>query len=71
MSSFVTGLVKAAIYGLLISLIACYLGLNVKPWQGSEGVGQATTNTVVYSIVAIIGADAVFTVIFYSYGLFG
>ncbi len=69
-SGFITGLVKGAIFGLLIGLIACYLGLTVKPWQGSEGVGQATTNTVVYSIVAIIGADAVFTVIFYSYGLF-
>jgi len=69
-TGFVTGLVKAAVFGLLISLIACYLGLSVKRWQGSEGVGQATTRTVVYSIVAIIGADAVFTVIFYSYGLF-
>jgi len=69
-TGFFTGLIKAAVFGLLIGLIACFLGLSVKPWQGSEGVGQATTNTVVYSIVAIIGADAVFTVIFYSYGLF-
>jgi len=67
---FVTGLVKAAVFGLLIGLIACFLGLAVKPWQGSEGVGQATTNTVVCCIVAIIIADAVFTLIFYSYGLF-
>jgi len=69
-TGFVTGLVKAAVFGLLIGLIACFLGLSVKPWQGSEGVGQATTKTVVYSIVAIIATDAVFTLIFYSYGLF-
>jgi len=69
-TGFTTGLIKAAVFGMLIGLIACFLGLAVKPWQGSEGVGQATTNTVVYSIVAVIGADAVFTVIFYSYGLF-
>lgn len=69
-TSFVTGLIKAGVFGMLVSLIACYLGLNVKPWQGSEGVGEATTNTVVYGIVAIIGADAVFTVIFYAHGLF-
>jgi len=69
-TGFMTGLIKAGVFGLLIGLIACYLGLAVKPWQGSEGVGRATTNTVVYCIVAIIGADAVFTVIFYSYGLF-
>ncbi|MBN1846933.1 MAG: ABC transporter permease [Sedimentisphaerales bacterium] len=69
-TGFMTGLVKAGVFGLLIGLIACHLGLSVKPWQGSEGVGQATTNTVVYCIVAIIGADAVFTVIFYAHGLF-
>lgn len=69
-SGFITGLVKAGVFGLLIGLIACYLGLSVKPWQGSEGVGRATTRTVVYCIVAIIAADAVFTMIFYSYALF-
>jgi phospholipid/cholesterol/gamma-HCH transport system permease protein len=69
-TGFVTGLVKAGVFGMLIGLIACYLGLSVKPWQGSEGVGKATTNTVVYSIVAIIGADTVFTIIFYAHGLF-
>ena len=68
--SFVTGLIKAGVFGLLICLIACFLGLSVKPWQGSEGVGRATTKAVVYGIVAIILADAVFTLIFYSYGLF-
>jgi phospholipid/cholesterol/gamma-HCH transport system permease protein len=69
-TGFVTGLIKACAFGLLIGLIACFLGLSVKPWEGSDGVGHATTSTVVYSIVAIIGADAIFTVIFYSYGLF-
>jgi phospholipid/cholesterol/gamma-HCH transport system permease protein len=69
-TGFATGLIKAGAFGLLIALIACFLGLSVKPWEGSNGVGRATTNTVVYSIVAIIGADAIFTMIFYSYGLF-
>lgn len=69
-TGFLTGIVKAAVFGILIGLIACYLGLTVKPWQGSAGVGKATTNTVVFCIVAIIGADAIFTVIFYAYDLF-
>jgi phospholipid/cholesterol/gamma-HCH transport system permease protein len=69
-TGFTTGLVKAGVFGLLIGLIACFLGLSVKPWQGSEGVGQATTNAVVYCIIAIIATDAIFTLIFYSYGLF-
>lgn len=67
---FITGLVKAVVFGFLIGLISCHLGLTVAKWQGPEGVGRATTNTVVYSIVAVIGADALFTVIFYAYGLF-
>ena len=54
-------------FGLLISLIACYEGLKVT--GGAEGVGRATTMTVVYSIVAMIGAACVFTVVFYVYNL--
>lgn len=63
---FLTGLVKAAVFGLLISLIACYEGLNVK--GGAVGVGKATTATVVRSIVALIATDCVFTAVFYSLG---
>ncbi len=64
---FFTGLTQAAIFGLLISLIACYEGLNVR--GGAEGVGRATTMTVVYSIVAIVVAACLFTVIFYTFKL--
>ena len=63
---FVTGLVQAGVFGLLISLIACHEGLRVT--GGAEGVGRATTMTVVYSIVAIIAAACVFTVVFYVFG---
>jgi len=64
---FYTGLIMAAVFGILISLIACHEGLKVR--GGAEGVGRATTMTVVYSIVAIIVAACVFTVIFYVYEL--
>jgi phospholipid/cholesterol/gamma-HCH transport system permease protein len=67
---FLTGLIKAGLFGLLISLIACYQGLSVKPSEGSEGVGQATTVTVVRSIVAIVLTDAVLTALFYVYDFF-
>ncbi len=70
-AGFISGLIKAGIYGMLIGLISCYMGLNVKPWQGSQGVGQATTLTVVYCIVAVIVAAAIFTVIFFAYGVLG
>ena len=67
---FLTGLIKGATFGLLISLIACYQGLSVKPSEGSEGVGRATTVTVVRSIVALVLTDAVLTAIFYVYKFF-
>ncbi len=64
---FLTGLVKAAVFGVMISMIACHEGLNVK--GGAQGVGLATTNTVVKSIVALITADVLFTAVFYAFEL--
>lgn len=60
-----TGLFKAAVFGMLIALIACCEGLRVS--GGAEGVGRATTATVVKSIVALIGVDALFTAVFYVF----
>jgi phospholipid/cholesterol/gamma-HCH transport system permease protein len=62
-----TGLVQAGVFGMLVSLIACYEGLSVR--GGAEGVGRATTMTVVYSIVAIVIASCAFTIVFYVFGL--
>ncbi|MHC4295538.1 MAG: MlaE family ABC transporter permease [Planctomycetota bacterium] len=64
---FYTGLIMAGVFGVLISLIACFEGLKVT--GGAEGVGRATTMTVVYSIVAIVVAACIFTVIFYVFGI--
>ncbi len=64
---FLTGLVKAGVFGMLISVIACLEGLSVS--GGAEGVGRATTNTVIKSIVALITTDVMFTAVFYAWGL--
>ena len=64
---FFTGLIQGGVFGVLISLIACYEGLKVK--GGAEGVGKATTMTVVYSIVAVVMAACVFTIIFFVFHL--
>lgn len=61
---FLTGLFKAGVFGTLIALLACYLGLNVR--NGAEGVGNATTRTVVYTVVALTFVDLLFTAIFYE-----
>jgi phospholipid/cholesterol/gamma-HCH transport system permease protein len=59
----ITGLVKAEAFGLLIAAIACHEGLRVT--GGAQGVGRATTNSVVRSVVAIIACDLGFTAFFY------
>ncbi len=63
---FLTGVFKAGVFGLLIGLIACGNGLKVT--GGAAGVGRATTNTVVQSVVAVVFADLIFTGVFYALG---
>lgn len=61
----VTGLIKAEAFAALICLVACYQGFRVR--GGAQGVGQATTQSVVLSIVFIILADCFFTTLFYFF----
>ena len=58
-----TGLLKSAVFAMIIALIGCYMGLNTK--GGAEGVGRATTVSVVTSFILIILADCVLTGIFF------
>jgi len=60
---FFTGGVKSFAFGIIISLVACYEGFRVG--GGAEGVGKATTSSVVMSIIFIIIADVLFTSFFY------
>jgi phospholipid/cholesterol/gamma-HCH transport system permease protein len=48
---FAGGLVKAPVFGLIIAIVACQQGLRTK--EGAVGVGRATTNSVVISMVLI------------------
>jgi phospholipid/cholesterol/gamma-HCH transport system permease protein len=67
MQDFITGLIKAAVFGTIVSGLACYLGLGVT--GGAQGVGVATTRTVVLTIVFLILVDLMFTAGFYYSGL--
>lgn len=58
-----TGLLKSAVFGMIIAMIACYQGLSTE--GGAEGVGRSTTKSVVTSFILIIIADAILTAIFY------
>jgi phospholipid/cholesterol/gamma-HCH transport system permease protein len=63
---FITGLIKSGVFGVLISALACHLGLNVT--GGAQGVGVATTRTVVLTIVCLILVDLMFTAMFFYLG---
>lgn len=65
-NDFLTGLIKAIVFGMILSSIACYNGLKVT--GGAAGVGKATTDTVVQTIVTVIIADLFFTGLFYAIG---
>lgn len=58
-----TGLLKTAVFSMIISMIACHQGLYTE--GGAEGVGRSTTRSVVTSFILIIIADAILTAIFY------
>lgn len=58
-----TGLVKTIFFGMIIALVSCYQGFNVR--GGAEGVGKATRNSVVVSFILIIICDSFFTALFY------
>lgn len=49
------GLIKAAVFGLTVSLIGCYKGFNAS--GGAKGVGQATTEAMVASALSIFILD--------------
>jgi len=63
---FLTGLIKAGVFGMILGSIACYNGLKVT--GGAAGVGRATTDTVVQTIVWVIIADLIFTWLFFTMG---
>jgi phospholipid/cholesterol/gamma-HCH transport system permease protein len=54
------GIAKSFVFGALIGMVGCYCGLYAR--RNAAGVGVATTNSVVVSIVGIIVLDAVFAV---------
>ena len=61
-SDIMTGLVKTIFFGAIIALVGCHQGLCVS--GGAEGVGRATTRSVVISFIMIIMCDCLFTTIF-------
>lgn len=60
----VSGLVKAAVFGVIVALMGCYQGYNSK--GGAQGVGAAATAAVVSTSVLILAFDYVLTEMFFA-----
>lgn len=56
---FYSGLIKSMIFGTIIAVIACDQGLNTK--GGAEGVGVATTQSVMLNVIFVLVADFMLT----------
>jgi phospholipid/cholesterol/gamma-HCH transport system permease protein len=59
----VTGLVKSALFAVVITAVGCKEGFSTG--AGAEEIGRSTTAAVVTSIFLVIAVDLVFTVLFY------
>ncbi len=57
------GLIKAACFGLILSLVGCYKGFNTS--GGAEGVGRATTEAVVLASITILISDYFLTALMF------
>ena len=60
------GLYKSFVFAIVICVIACFEGMRAQ--GGAEGVGKATTSSVVRSFVLIIACDCILTAFMYFVG---
>jgi len=58
-----TGIIKAAVFGVIIAIVGCQRGFNAA--GGAEGVGRATTHSVVLSSMLILTANYFITAFFF------
>lgn len=62
-SDIFNGVIKAACFGLILTVIGCYKGFNTT--GGAEGVGRATTEAVVLASITILVSDYFLTAIMF------
>ncbi|MEX2618176.1 MAG: MlaE family lipid ABC transporter permease subunit [Alphaproteobacteria bacterium] len=67
LKNLLVGMVKAPVFAFLIGMVGCYEGLKVS--GSAESIGRLTTQSVVESIVLVILADALFSIVFSTLGI--
>lgn len=60
----VNGIIKSLVFGFVVIWISVFQGYDCVPT--SEGISQATTRTVVYSSLAILGLDFILTAMMFG-----
>jgi len=65
--SFLFGIGKTPVFALIIALVGCYQGFQVR--GGADSVGRQTTESVVQSIFLVIIVDAIFAVLLGTKGI--
>jgi phospholipid/cholesterol/gamma-HCH transport system permease protein len=58
------GVIKSIVFGFAVTFIALFQGYEAKPTP--EGVSRATTKTVVYGSLAVLGLDFLLTALMFS-----
>ncbi len=58
-----SGLIKAAVFGLIMALVGCYYGFITS--GGAKGVGRSTTHSVVVASVLILMSDYIMTALMF------
>jgi phospholipid/cholesterol/gamma-HCH transport system permease protein len=67
LTQFLAGLIKAAVFGVLVALSGCLRGMQCG--RSASAVGEAATSAVVTAIVSIIVSDSILTVIYDRIGM--
>ena len=63
-ADILNGIIKSVVFGFVVTWIAVYQGFTCLPT--SEGIAKATTRTVVYGSLAILGLDFLLTAIMFN-----
>ena len=58
------GLIKTALFGMIIAVISCYRGMRTT--GGTKGVGEATTSSVVTTLIALFIVNYFLSVLFFK-----
>jgi phospholipid/cholesterol/gamma-HCH transport system permease protein len=61
-----SGIAKSFFFAYFIAIVGCYNGLTTQ--GGADGVGRATTNTVVLAAILVLVSDFFLTKLFYLIG---